>query len=186
MKPAFEKLGTNYEASSVVIGDSDCTASGKELCERFSVSGYPTIKYFKDGDKDGADYSGGRSYDDLEKFVKDELEAKCDVKEPADCTDKEKRPPGDHVDSPPEAATTAAPDRSSAFAALDMDTCGGVYDGGGDSSRSPFSSASTSTGNDKDAAVPLPVVESMLAKLRGAAEALAKRMRGEASEYAEG
>ena len=27
-----------------------------------------------------------------------------------DCTDKEKRPPGDHVDSPPEAATTAAPD----------------------------------------------------------------------------
>ena len=30
-----------------------------------------------------------------------------------DCTDKEKRPPGDHVDSPPEAATTAAPDGSS-------------------------------------------------------------------------
>ena len=91
MKPAFEKLGTNYDASSVIIGDSDCTASGKELCERFSVSGYPTIKYFKDGDKDGKDYSGGRSYDDLEKFVKDELEAKCDIKEPTDCTDKEKK-----------------------------------------------------------------------------------------------
>ncbi|MEC8494764.1 MAG: hypothetical protein VXZ39_07570, partial [Planctomycetota bacterium] len=82
-----------------------------------------------------------------------------------DCTDKEKRPPGDHVDSPPEAATTA--DGSSTFAALDMDTC------------------PTSPGNDKDTAVPLPVVESMLAKLRGAAEALVKRMRGEASEYAE-
>ena len=91
MKPAYDKLGANFEASSVVIGDADCTASGKELCERFSVSGYPTIKYFKDGDKDGTDYSGGRSYDDLEKFVKDELEAKCDVKEPADCTDKEKK-----------------------------------------------------------------------------------------------
>ena len=83
-----------------------------------------------------------------------------------DCTNKEKRPPGDHVDSPPEAATTA--DGSSASAALDMDTC-----------------PSASPGNDKDAAVPLPVVESMLAKLRGAAEALVKRMRNEASEYAE-
>ena len=36
-----------------------------------------------------------------------------------DCTDKEKRPPGDHVDSPLEAATTVAPDGSSAFAALE-------------------------------------------------------------------
>ena len=100
-----------------------------------------------------------------------------------DCTDKEKRPPGDHVDSPPEAATTA--DGSPAFAALDMDTSGGAHDGGGDSSRSSFSCSSASPGNDKDAAVPLPVVESMLAKLRGAAEALVKRMRNEASEYAE-
>ena len=47
MKPAWDKLGEAYaDSSSVVIGDADCTADGKELCNDNGVSGYPTIKYF--------------------------------------------------------------------------------------------------------------------------------------------
>ena len=50
----------------------------------------PTIKYFVDGDTKGEDYRGGRSYDDLKSFVEETLEVKCDVKNPVECSDKEK------------------------------------------------------------------------------------------------
>lgn len=130
MKPAWDKLGGEYEgSSSVVIGDVDCTVH-QDLCQRFEVRGYPTIKYFKDvsvrnsfhpfreclllrgrayenvkesecadpssslalqGDKKGAAYSGGRDFDDLKKFVADTLEVKCDVKDPSNCSDREKK-----------------------------------------------------------------------------------------------
>ena len=51
----------------------------------------PTIKYFVDGDTKGQDYSGGRDYDSLKKFVEENLEVKCDVKDPTECSDKEKK-----------------------------------------------------------------------------------------------
>ena len=62
MKPAWDQLGAEYaDSTSVLIGDADCTASGKDLCEEYEVRGYPTIKYFtsETGPK-GADYNGGR------------------------------------------------------------------------------------------------------------------------------
>jgi len=93
MAPAWNSLGDDYAASSsVLIGDADCTADAKELCEKFEVRGYPTIKYFKDGDVwEGEQYSGGRDYDSLKKFVEENLEIKCDVNAPDEgCTDKEK------------------------------------------------------------------------------------------------
>ena len=92
MKPAWDQLGDEYESSgSVVIGDADCTASGKELCDEFEVRGYPTIKYFsaETGEK-GDDYQGGRSFDALKKHVEDNLEAKCLLDATDGCTEKEK------------------------------------------------------------------------------------------------
>lgn len=91
MKPAWDQLGEEYAASSsVLIGDVDCTAEGEPLCTKYEVRGYPTIKYFKDGDTAGADYQGGRGFDDLKQFVVENLEVKCDVKDPSECSDKEK------------------------------------------------------------------------------------------------
>ena len=91
MKPAWDQLGDEYAASSsVLIGDADCTDSAEELCEKFEIRGYPTIKYFLDGDTKGEDYQGGRDFDSLKKFVEETLEVKCDVKDPAECSDKEK------------------------------------------------------------------------------------------------
>ena len=92
MKPAFDQLGDEYkDSSSVVIGDADCTASGKELCDANDVRGYPTIKYFNSetGPK-GTDYSGGRTFDDLKKFVEENLEVKCLLDNVEGCSDKEK------------------------------------------------------------------------------------------------
>ena len=91
MKPAWDQLGDEYAASSsVLIGDADCTDSAEELCEQFEIRGYPTIKYFLDGDTKGEDYQGGRDFDSLKKFVEETLEVKCDVKDPTECSDKEK------------------------------------------------------------------------------------------------
>ena len=50
----------------------------------------PTIKYFKDGDENGEDYQGGRDYASLKKFVEDELEVKCNVNDPSECSEKER------------------------------------------------------------------------------------------------
>mmetsp|Transcript_19451 Transcript_19451/g.28828 ORF Transcript_19451/g.28828 Transcript_19451/m.28828 type:complete len:143 (+) Transcript_19451:266-694(+) len=91
MKADWDQLGDEFAgSSSVLIGDADCTDSAQSLCEKFSISGYPTLKYFKDGDMEGQDYQGGRDYDSLRQFVDDELAAKCDVNDPSECTDKEK------------------------------------------------------------------------------------------------
>jgi len=91
MKPAWDKLGDEYAASSsVLIADADCTDSAQELCEDFGIRGYPTIKYFHDGDSKGEDYQGGRDFDSLKEFVEKELEIKCDVESGSGCTDKEK------------------------------------------------------------------------------------------------
>merc|ERR1719262_1125361 len=93
MKPDFDKVMAEYDSSSsVIIADVDCTNEdgGKAVCDNKGVQGFPTIKYYKDGNKDGQDYSGGREFDDLKKFVKETLERPCDVEDPKECTDKEK------------------------------------------------------------------------------------------------
>jgi len=91
MKPAWDQLGDEYkDSSSVVIGDADCTASGKSLCDANDVRGYPTIKYFNAEYPSGTDYSGGRTYDALKAFTSENLEAKCLVDNTEGCTDKEK------------------------------------------------------------------------------------------------
>jgi len=90
MKPDWDKLGSIYEdSSSVVIADVDCTVE-KDLCADYSVSGYPTIKYFtSETGRDGAAYSGGRTYEALETFVKENLQVQCSVAERDGCTEKE-------------------------------------------------------------------------------------------------
>ena len=46
MKPAWDQLGDEFASSkTVLIGDVDCTVH-KDLCGKYGVRGYPTIKYF--------------------------------------------------------------------------------------------------------------------------------------------
>merc|ERR1711879_1078278 len=75
-KPAWDKLIDDFKGSpSSLVADVDCTAEGKELCEKHGVRGYPTIKYGDPGDL--KDYSGGRSYEDLKKFADENLGPTC-------------------------------------------------------------------------------------------------------------
>jgi len=98
LAPDWDSLAHQYStSSSVLIGSVDCTAvKSKELCEDFKVQGYPTLKYFKDGDKSGEDYEGSRDLPELAKFVEDELNRKCIVgsetfmmSDESNCSEKE-------------------------------------------------------------------------------------------------
>jgi len=91
MKPAWDQLGDEYaSSSSVVIADVDCTVE-QDLCSKYDVKGYPTIKYFTpEVDDKGADYSGGRDFDGLKSFVSETLEVKCLLTDDTGCSDKEK------------------------------------------------------------------------------------------------
>jgi len=90
MKPDWDSLGATYKDSQkVLIGDVDCTAGGKSLCEKYGVRGYPTIKYFNPPDEEGEDYKGGRDLSALTKFVETELGPGCSVDTKENCSEEQ-------------------------------------------------------------------------------------------------
>jgi len=62
------------DSKSAVVADVDCTVH-QDLCGKHGVQGYPTIKY---GDPNNMeDYQGGRTYEDLSAFAKENLGPSC-------------------------------------------------------------------------------------------------------------
>ena len=59
------------------------------VCSKHDVSGYPTIKYYKDGDKKGQSYNSGRDLESLKSWVAGNLQVLCQVTDPKGCSDKE-------------------------------------------------------------------------------------------------
>lgn len=72
--------------------DVDCTSEGgKPVCEKYGVSGYPTLKVFsKDSAATGDEYEGGRGYDELFSFVEKRSKPPCEVKTQWNCNKMEK------------------------------------------------------------------------------------------------
>jgi hypothetical protein len=68
MKPDWDKLMGEFEGNAkIIVGDVDCTAAGKPLCDSNGVKGFPTIKH---GDVTNLeDYSGGRDFAALKAFA---------------------------------------------------------------------------------------------------------------------
>merc|ERR1712072_301373 len=75
MKPAWDKLMDEFKDSkTALVADVDCTVH-QDLCSKYGVQGYPTIKY---GDVNNLeDYQGGRSLEDLTTFAKENLGPTC-------------------------------------------------------------------------------------------------------------
>jgi hypothetical protein len=69
MKPDWDKLMKEFAGNdNTMVGDVDCTAAGKPLCDSNGVQGFPTIKH---GDPASLEkYEGGRDYASLQKFAK--------------------------------------------------------------------------------------------------------------------
>ena len=89
MKPDWDKLMGEFDGhATAMVGDVDCTAAGKPLCDNNGVQGFPTIKH---GDPNALeDYQGGRSYDDLKKFADENLKASCSPSNIDLCDDDKK------------------------------------------------------------------------------------------------
>jgi protein disulfide-isomerase A3 len=61
MKPEFSKAAEMMRTDDppIVLAKVDCTEAGKETCTKFSVSGYPTLKIFRNGEV-SQEYNGPR------------------------------------------------------------------------------------------------------------------------------
>jgi len=84
----WEKLSDEYSGNdSALIAEVDCTIdSNAELCS--GVKGYPTVKY---GDpNDLSDYDGGRTYDALSVFAKENLGPVCGPTSLDNCDEAQK------------------------------------------------------------------------------------------------
>lgn len=76
------------DSPTALVADVDCTASGKDLCTKVGVKGYPTIKH---GDPNNLeDYQGGRDFDALHEFASENLGPSCGPANMDLCSDEKK------------------------------------------------------------------------------------------------
>lgn len=69
LAPTYEELGTTYKNDgNCVVARVDADGH-RELGSKYDVSGFPTIKFFPRDNKDGEEYSGGRSLNDFITFL---------------------------------------------------------------------------------------------------------------------
>jgi len=69
MKPDWDKLMKEFKGhATILVGDVDCTAAGKPLCDSNDVKGFPTIKHGDPADLQS--YEGGRDFASLQKHAK--------------------------------------------------------------------------------------------------------------------
>lgn len=93
MKPAWDQLAKAFaDSKTAVIVDVDCTKDdSKDLCSKYGVRGYPTIKYFTDStDPMGDKYEGGRDFDSLKAFADENLGPSCSYNNLDLCDDEQK------------------------------------------------------------------------------------------------
>ena len=93
MKPDWDNLSNAFDKmDDVVIADVDCTTE-KSICEKYGVSGYPTLKYFEPDSDTGEAFEGNdRSFESLKKWVDDLNQAyKCDVNHMEMCDEKDRK-----------------------------------------------------------------------------------------------
>jgi len=79
LAPDWDTLGSTFaKDNSVAITKVDCDAH-QELCGRYDVHGYPTLKWFPKGSTEPEEYNGGRDLSDLTTFVSNKSGAKGSV-----------------------------------------------------------------------------------------------------------
>ncbi|KAJ1521499.1 hypothetical protein ONE63_003164 [Megalurothrips usitatus] len=71
LKPEYEKAGTLLVGSDppIALAKVDCTEAGKDTCGKFGVTGYPTLKIFRNGEV-SQDYNGPREASGIVKYMK--------------------------------------------------------------------------------------------------------------------
>lgn len=74
LKPEFAQAAEllRDDDPPVHLAKVDCTEAGKETCNRFSVSGYPTLKIFKNGEV-ASEYNGPREANGIAKYMRSQV-----------------------------------------------------------------------------------------------------------------
>lgn len=77
LKPEWDQLINAYKDSEdFVVGEVDCTTHGHQLCHRFAIRAFPSIRYGNIADM-GASYDGERDFASLQNFVTTTLRPLC-------------------------------------------------------------------------------------------------------------
>lgn len=72
LAPEYEKAATTLKKADppIPLAKVDCTSdNGKDVCSKYGVSGYPTLKIFRSGEF-SAEYNGPRDADGIVKYMK--------------------------------------------------------------------------------------------------------------------
>ncbi|CAL1537590.1 unnamed protein product [Lymnaea stagnalis] len=77
LAPTWDDLARESSGQPVVIAKVDCTQY-KNVCEENEIRGYPTLKIFRNGELLN-DYRGGRTLEDLQKFVSRQLDQRDEL-----------------------------------------------------------------------------------------------------------
>lgn len=62
----------NEDDTNIRIAKVDCTTDTK-VCSDQDVTGYPTLKFFKVGEKEGVKFKGTRDLPTLTNFINEQL-----------------------------------------------------------------------------------------------------------------
>jgi len=87
MAPSWSKLMDEYaDSATVVVAEADCTGTGKKLCEKHGVKGFPAVRF---GDPSNLEeYKGGRDFGSLSEFASSLLPP-CDVNSLENCSEEQ-------------------------------------------------------------------------------------------------
>ncbi|GLV37667.1 Endoplasmic reticulum p60 [Carabus blaptoides fortunei] len=71
LKPEYAKAAEELTINDppVILAKVDCTEGGKDICSKHSVSGYPTLKIFRNGEL-SQEYNGPRDASGIVKYMK--------------------------------------------------------------------------------------------------------------------
>ncbi|CAG7710437.1 unnamed protein product [Allacma fusca] len=74
LKPEFDKAAEllRDDDPQIALVKVDCTEGGKDTCNKFSVSGYPTLKIFRNGEV-ASDYNGPREANGIVKYMRSQV-----------------------------------------------------------------------------------------------------------------
>ena len=77
MAPAYAAMATKFNEAGkdVVIAEVDCTVHN-DACAKFGVRGYPTLKFFFNGEP--VDYNGDREAESIEKWIETKTSTKVE------------------------------------------------------------------------------------------------------------
>lgn len=66
LAPTWREVAWMFEGAEVAVAEVDCTET-KELCQKYGIRGYPTLKFIKG--EEVTDYKGGRDTGSIIKWI---------------------------------------------------------------------------------------------------------------------